>query len=94
MKIEARARARPRAVDVLSVSLTTILTLSLLSLLSSCGRGEQPAVSNAASPLSRIAGSAAESHPRVETALVELGSGIGNIRDVIPFSRTPGSAEF
>ena len=44
-------------------------------LLSACGRGEEPAVSNAAATTPPKAGSAVDSHPRVETALVELGSG-------------------
>lgn len=44
-------------------------------LLVACGRGEQPAVSNAASPLPPKPSSVQESHPRVETALVEVGSG-------------------
>ena len=52
----------------------TILSLACLAL-SACGRGEQPAVSNAATTPPQMIGSAAESHPRVETALVELGSG-------------------
>ena len=66
MKVAAQARAM--VMDVLSLIVT-------LFLLSSCGRGEQPAVSNAAIPSPQIAGLAAESHPRVETALVEVGSG-------------------
>src|SRR5580765_4264602 len=41
--------------------------------LSACGRGEQPAVSHAATTAPQKAGPAVESHPRVETALVELG---------------------
>ena len=56
-----------------------VRSISILSLaclvLSACGRGEQPAVSNAATTPPQMIGSAAESHPRVETALVELGSG-------------------
>jgi cobalt-zinc-cadmium efflux system membrane fusion protein len=43
--------------------------------LSSCGKGEQPAPSNAAATTPTKAELAVESHPRVETALVELGSG-------------------
>ena len=65
MKVEARVMA----VDILSLSITSILTMFLLS---SCGKGEH---SNAATTPSKITASAAESHPRVETALVELGSG-------------------
>ena len=56
-----------------------VRSISILSLaclvLSACGRGEQPAVSNAATTPPQMIGSAAESNPRVETALVELGSG-------------------
>ena len=43
--------------------------------LSACGKGEQPAISNAAATTPPKAESIAEPHPRVETALVELGSG-------------------
>ncbi|TLY27260.1 MAG: efflux RND transporter periplasmic adaptor subunit [Nitrospirae bacterium] len=42
--------------------------------LSACGRGEQSAVSHAATTAPQKSGPAIESHPRVETALVELGS--------------------
>ena len=69
MKVEYRARAR--VWDVLSLFVTSTVTLFLLS---SCGSGEQP-TSNAVVPPSQVAGSAVESHSRVETALVELGSG-------------------
>ena len=54
-----------------SVSTVAFACLFLVA----CGRGEQPAVSNAASPLPPKAGPVQESHPRVETALVEVGSG-------------------
>jgi cobalt-zinc-cadmium efflux system membrane fusion protein len=67
-----RVVVRAMVVDVLSLSITSTLTLLLLS---SCGRGEQPTVSDAATTQPQTAVSAAESHPRVETALVELGSG-------------------
>ena len=67
-----RVVVRAMVVDVLSLSVTSTLTLLLLS---SCGRGEQPTVSDAATTQPQTAVSAAESHPRVETALVELGSG-------------------
>ncbi len=69
MRVEVKARAM--VVGVLYLSALSILTLFLLS---SCGRGEQPTVSNAATTPPQMAGSAAESHPRVETALVEVGS--------------------
>lgn len=58
-----------RLLLTLSVS---ILVLTCL-VLSACGRGEQPAVSHAATTAPQKAGPAVESHPRVETALVELG---------------------
>ena len=55
---------------------SNFLALALACLVvSACGRGEEPTVSNAAMPSSQVAGSAPESHPRVETALVEFGSG-------------------
>src|SRR3979409_2808471 len=41
--------------------------------LSACGRGEQPTVSNAATPPPQMAGSPVGSHPPVATALVQLG---------------------
>ena len=54
---------------------SNFLALSLVCLvLSACGSGEQPAVSNAATTAPPKAGPPAESHPRVETALVDLGS--------------------
>ena len=56
----------------------SILALACLGL-SACGRGEQPAISNAATIPPQMIGSSAESHPRVETALVELGSGARNL---------------
>ena len=42
---------------------------------SACGKGEEPAVSNAAATTPPKTGLTAELHQRVETALVELGSG-------------------
>ena len=54
----------------------TISTVAFICLvLSACGKEEPPAVSNAATISPPNAVSATESHPRVETALVELGSG-------------------
>ena len=47
--------------------------------LSACGREEPPTASNAATTPPQMAGSAAESHLRVETALVELGSGVHDL---------------
>ena len=53
----------------------TFLAVTLVCLvLSACGRGEQPAVSHAATTAPQKSGPAVDSHPRVETALVELGS--------------------
>ena len=63
------------SVVVEGLSLFSTATLTLL-LLASCGRGEQSAVSNAATLPVQVAGSAAESHSRIETALVEVGSGV------------------
>ena len=47
--------------------------------LSACGREDPPTASNAATTPPQMAGSAAESHLRVETALVELGSGVHDL---------------
>ena len=59
--------------------INAVLTVPILAfaclVLPACGQGEQPPVSNAATTLSQVGESAAELHPRVETALVELGSG-------------------
>jgi len=53
-----------------------VSTVSIVCLiLYACGQGEQPSVSHAITTASPQAGLAAESHPQVETALVELGSG-------------------
>lgn len=67
----ARMKESLRFLSARSVSTVAVACLFLVA----CGRGEQPAVSNAASPLPPKAGSVQESHPRVETALVEVGSG-------------------
>lgn len=66
MKFEDPTRA------MVSNRLAWVVTVLLLS---SCGRGEQPSVPTVVVPPSSVAGSAVESHPRVETALVEVGSG-------------------
>ena len=51
-----------------------VSTLALFCLvLSACGRGEESAVSHAATTAPQKAAPAVESHPRVETSLVELG---------------------
>ncbi|HSS30552.1 MAG TPA: efflux RND transporter periplasmic adaptor subunit, partial [Nitrospiraceae bacterium] len=52
---------------------STVVLVCLL--LAACGRGEEPAVSNAAATTPPKVGLTVESHPRVETALVQLGSG-------------------
>ncbi len=66
-----------RMIDSRSLPFTLAVSTFVLGclILSACGRGEQPAVSNAAMSPSQVAGSVADSYPRVETALVELGSG-------------------
>ena len=56
-----------------ALAISTIAFICLV--LSACGSGEQPAASNANTTTPPKVGSALESHPRVETALVELGSG-------------------
>ena len=66
-----------------SRSLPFTLAVSTLALaclvLSACGRGEQPVVSHAATTAPQKSGPAMESHPRVETALVELGSEVHDL---------------
>ena len=56
----------------LTLAVSTVALFCLV--LSACGRGEESAVSHAATTAPRKAGPAVESHPRVETAFVELGS--------------------
>ena len=83
VKVEVKAERRTMevggwrrdAVASTLVLLTSNFLVVACLVVSACGRGEQPAVSDAAAPSPQIAGSAAEPHPRVETALVELGSG-------------------
>ena len=70
VKAEGMNESRRR---LLTLSVSTVALACLV--LSACGRGEQPAISNAATTPPQIAEPAAESHPRVETALVEVGSG-------------------
>jgi len=72
MRSAVKARTRAKIIGSISLSITAALMTVLLS---SCGKGDQPAVSNAATPLPKMAGPPVDSHPRVETALVELGSG-------------------
>ena len=66
-----------RMIDSLSLPFTLTVSTFILGclVLSACGRDEQPTVSTTAMPPSQVAGSDAEAHSRVETALVELGSG-------------------
>ncbi len=62
-----RSRSLP---FTLAVSTVALFCLAL----SACGRGEESAVSHAATTAPQKAAPAVESHPLVETALVELGS--------------------
>ena len=73
VKVEAKAE---RTNESRGLPFTrAVSTVALVCLvLSACGGGEQPAVSNAATTAPPKAGPPAESRPRVETALVELGS--------------------
>ncbi len=66
-----------RMIDSRSLSFTLVVsTVFVVCLvLHACGQGEQPSVSHAITTASPKAGLAADSHPRVETTLVELGSG-------------------
>jgi len=70
MKVGAQVRAT--VVDIVFLSVSSILALFVLS---SCGKGDQPPISNAATSPLQISGSATEARTRVETTLVELGSG-------------------
>ncbi|MDP1768991.1 MAG: efflux RND transporter periplasmic adaptor subunit [Nitrospirota bacterium] len=64
-------KASRRFLSVRSVAAVTVTCLFLVA----CGRGEPPAASSAASPLPQKSGSVQGVQPRVETALVEVGSG-------------------
>ncbi len=56
---------------------TTMLWIGCsLVFLTACGRGEQPAHSDAATPSAHVTKSGESSHLRVETGLVEVGSGV------------------
>lgn len=84
MKVKVEVKAERKMAEVRDlrrnvvastlVALSSTLALALL-FLSACGRGEQPAHSDAATPPQHVSKSAASSHPRVETGLVALGSG-------------------
>ena len=73
VKVEAKAERLNESCRLLLTLAVSTLALSCL-VLSACGRGEEPAVSHAATTPPPKAGPAEESHPRVETALVELRS--------------------
>ena len=72
--IQVKCEAKVTSTFIPLISNFPVLVLACL-VLSACGRGEQPTVSNAATTPPQMAGPAVESHPRVETALVEFGSG-------------------
>jgi len=73
VRVEAKAERRHEFRHLpFTLAVSTIAIGCLV--LSGCGRGEQPAVSHAATTAPQKSGPAMESHPRVETALVELGS--------------------
>jgi membrane fusion protein, heavy metal efflux system len=58
----------------------SVSTVALVCLvLSACGRGEEPTVSNAATASHQKVEPVTESHPRVETALAELGSDVHDL---------------
>lgn len=61
-----------------SIVLCSTVTLTVV-LLSACGRGEQPAHSDAAIPPTKVAKAADAVHPRVETALVEMASSVRDL---------------
>ncbi|HSL03395.1 MAG TPA: efflux RND transporter periplasmic adaptor subunit [Nitrospiraceae bacterium] len=64
-----------RLLLILSVSTIAVACLALLA----CGRGEEPAVTNAATASPQKAEPVVESKPRVETALAELGSEVHDL---------------
>ena len=73
VRVEAKAERRHEFRHLpFTIAVSTIAIGCLV--LSACGRGEQSAVSHAATTAPQKSGPAMESHPRVETALVELGS--------------------
>jgi len=78
VKVEAEAEhmnESRRLLLMLSVSTLALVCLVLLA----CGRGEQSTVSNDTMLPSQVTESVAESHPRVETAVVELGSEVHDL---------------
>jgi len=62
---------------LLKLSVSTVAAVCLV--LSACGRGEEPTVSNAATASPQKAEPVRESHPRVETAIAELGSEVHDL---------------
>ena len=70
-KVKAEGMNESRRL-LLTLAVSTVAVVCLV--LSACGRGEESAVSHAATTAPQKAGPAVESHPLVETALVELGS--------------------
>ncbi len=74
IKGEVKAESRIESPRPLCMAVVSTFVLGCL-VLSACGREEQPTVSTAAMPPSQVTGSVAQAHPRVETALVEFGSG-------------------
>jgi membrane fusion protein, heavy metal efflux system len=71
-QVKGEAKVASTFVPLTSNFLALVLACLVFS---ACGQGEQPTVSNAATTPPQMAGPAVESHPRVETALVEFGSG-------------------
>ncbi len=73
-KVEVKAQVKVRGTDTLSLSLRLTLTSALaLLVLSGCGRGEQPAPSDAATPPQGHNGAAKpDVQPRIETAVVDF----------------------
>jgi cobalt-zinc-cadmium efflux system membrane fusion protein len=55
--------------------LFSVISVVCLLVVSACGSAEEPAASKIVTPPAQVAGPVADSHPRVETALVEVGSG-------------------
>lgn len=76
MKFEGKTQVKMRGAGTFSLPLRLTLTSALtLVMLSGCGRGEQPAPSDAATPPQGHNGAAKpEAQSRVETAIVEFSS--------------------
>ena len=65
-------QVRLMAVSRLLFPVTSVVCLLLLS---ACGSAEEPAVANIVTTSAQVVGPVVDSHPRVETALVEVRSG-------------------